>query len=195
MYSLDQSVQEESNNYFSVGIHEAVTLKDISLETASNGNPYLKFHFEGDKGEQVSHTEWPIASDDANFEKKVKNFLIRIKHICTKFVPAEAVNISAPTFEDFANQVIAMVKPNIHKTKLRIKLVYNYRNYVSIPKYVPFVEAMSVTSDKSRLKIDPGFDKMEKEDGDDPKLGNGAAPATPTAGAQAPGAPDDDMPF
>ena len=193
MYSLDQTVKEESNNYFTIGIHESVTLKDISLETASNGNPYLKFHFEGEKGEQVAHTEWPIDSSDQNFEKKVKNFLIRIKHICTKFVPAEAVNITAPTFEEFANKVIAMVKPNLHKTKVRIKLVYNYKNFVSIPKYVPFIEAMSVTSEKSRLKMDPGFDKMEKEEGDNPQLGTGSAPTPPpTTGG---GAPDDDMPF
>ena len=75
MYQLDQNVNEEQGggNYFNVGIHENVTLKHITLEEASNGNPYLKFHFEGEKGEEVSHTEWPIAADDANFDKKVKD--------------------------------------------------------------------------------------------------------------------------
>ena len=43
--------------------------------------------------EKLSHTEWPIGSDDQNAEKKLKNFLIRMKHICTKFVDAESVNI------------------------------------------------------------------------------------------------------
>lgn len=193
MYQLDQNVNEEQGggNYFNVGIHENVTLKDITLEEASNGNPYLKFHFEGEKGEEVSHTEWPIAADDANFEKKVKNFLIRIKHICTKFVPAEAVNISAPTFEAFANQVIALVKPNLTKTKVRIKLIYNYRNYVSMPKYVPFIEAMSVPKANSKLKIDPDFDKIEKEEGTDPQM---ATPSvTPSVSPSADGA--DGMPF
>ena len=193
MYQLDQNVNEEQGggNYFNVGIHENVTLKDITLEEASNGNPYLKFHFEGEKGEEVSHTEWPIAADDANFEKKVKNFLIRIKHICTKFVPAEAVNISAPTFEAFANQVIALVKPNLTKTKVRIKLIYNYRNYVSMPKYVPFIEAMSVPKANSKLKIDPDFDKIEKEEGTDPQM---ATPSvTPSVSPSTDGA--DGMPF
>ena len=182
MYNLDQTVNEEQGggNYFGIGIHENVTLKDITLEEASNGNPYLKFHFEGENGQEVAHTEWPISQDDANFEKKVKNFLIRIKHICTKFVPAEAVNINAPDFQGFANQVIALMKPNLTKTKVRIKLVYNYRNYVSIPKYVPFMEAMSIPADKSKLKMDPNFDKMEKEEGTDPQLSTATSPSPGT---------------
>jgi len=171
MYKLDQNVSEESGgNYFNVGIYENVSLKEITLEEASNGNPFLKFHFEGENGEKLSHTEWPIAADDQNFEKKLKNFLIRIKHISTKFVPVESVDINAPDFDAFANKVIELLTPHLPNNKVRIKLVYNYRNYVSLPKYVPFIEKMVVAKTASRLKLDPGFDKLEKDEGTDPVL-------------------------
>lgn len=171
MYKLDQNVSEQSGgNFFNVGIQENVSLTEITLEEASNGNQYLKFHFEGENGEKLSHTEWPLAPDDQNFEKKLKNFLIRIKHISTKFVSAESVDINAPDFETFANKLIALLTPHLRNTKVRIKLVYNYRNYVSIPKYVPFIETMAVAKSASRLKIDASFDKMEKDEGTDPVL-------------------------
>ena len=199
MYNLDQSVSENTNSYLPVGLHENVMLKDITLEKASNGNPYLKFLFEAEDGSTVAHTEWPIdEADPAKLQKKVKNFLVRIKHICTKFVPAEKVNINAPDFEGFANQVIAIVKPNITNVKLRIKVVYNYRNFPSIPKYLPFVEPMTVEKEKSRLKIDPSFDKMVKEEGNDPAMNSGSAPATPGLGTADPigdDAGDDGAPF
>jgi hypothetical protein len=194
MYNLNQEVSEETGNYFSVGIHQNVALKDVTLETASNGNPYLKFHFEGEKGEQVAHTEWPIDPSKENAEKKIKNFLIRIKHICTKFVPEDAVNINAADFEGFANQVIALLKPNLNKTKVRLKLIYNYKNYVSVPAYVPFIESMAVSEEKTRLKIDPNFDKMEKEEGDNPQLNTGGA-QVPAAGLATPPADEGKLPF
>ena len=100
----------------------------------------------------------------------MKNFLIRIKHISTKFVPVESVDINAPDFEGFANQVIDLLTPHLPNNKVRIKLVYNYRNYVSLPKYVPFIEKMAVAKSASRLKLDPGFDKLEKDEGTDPVL-------------------------
>lgn len=171
MYNLDQTVSEESSgNYFSVGIQEDVSLKDVTMEEAANGNNYLKFHFEGSNGEKLSHTEWPITPDDQNFEKKMKNLLIRMKHICTKFVEAEKININGESFQDFCDKVIALLVPNLGNTKVRIKLVYNYRNYVSLPKYVPFIEKMSVDKGVSKLKLDPGFDKLEKDEGTDPVL-------------------------
>lgn len=171
MYNLDETVSEESSgNYFNVGIQEDVSLKEITFEEASNGNNYLKFHFEGDNGEKLAHTEWPVNSDDQNAEKKLKNLLIRMKHICTKFVDAEKVIINGESFQDFADKIIALLTPHLQTTKVRIKLVYNYRNYVSLPKYVPFIEKMAVDKSASRLKLDPGFDKLEKDEGTDPVL-------------------------
>jgi hypothetical protein len=51
------------------------------------------------------------------------------------------------------------------KVTLRLKTVYNYNNYVAVPKYVPFIERMDV--DPTKLTI-TSFDKMEKEAADNP---------------------------
>lgn len=192
MYNLDQNVQENAGNYFSVGIHENVTLKDITLETASNGNHYIKFLFVGEKGEEVFHTEFGADPTRDDFQKKLKNFLIRIKHICTKFVPEAAVNINAPTLEAFATQLVTILKPNLPKTKVRLKLVYNNKNYTSVPMYVPFIESMSVSKEESKLKLDPNFDKLTKDEGSNPPLAGGipaGLPGTPAGGV------DPNLPF
>lgn len=192
MYNLDQTVSEESSgNYFSVGIQEDVSLKEITMEEAANGNNYLKFHFEGGNSEKLSHTEWPIGSDDQNAEKKLKNFLIRMKHICTKFVDAESVNIKGESFQDFCDKIISLLTPHLQNTKVRIKLVYNYRNYVSLPKYVPFIEKMAVDKSASRLKLDPGFDKLEKDEGTDPVLTSATNEPVPPTGGET----SDPLPF
>ena len=39
-------------------------------------------------------------------------------------------------------------------------MVYNYRDYASVPNFCPFVEDM--TAPVSGLKINPTYDKMEK---------------------------------
>jgi hypothetical protein len=191
MYQLDQNVQENAGNYFTVGIHENVTLKDVTLETASNGNPYIKFLFVGEGGEEVFHTEFGADPTRDDFQKKLKNFLIRIKHICTKFVPEAAVNINAPTLEAFATQLSAILKPNLPKTKVRLKLVFNNKNYPSVPMYVPFIEAMAIPKTESKLKLDPNFDKLVKEEGTNPTLSSG----TPGVGAPAQGGVDPNLPF
>jgi hypothetical protein len=200
MYTVDKSTEEGSGDqYFGVGIHENVTLINVTLEKAKKDpfNPFLKFHFKGEDGQLNNHTEWPIEDGDA---KKIANFMKRIKHICTKFVPE--VNLSGSTFEEFAGQVIALLTPHFGKVKVRIKLTYSYSNYVSIPRYVPFIESMAVAKDESQLKIksveDGGIDKMVKDEGSNPQLSTTGAPGGTgaTAGFPSNGATDeDDLPF
>ena len=42
---------------------------------------------------------------------------------------------------------------------LKLKVVYNYRDYNSLPNFVPFVEAQD--KQPTSLKISPKYDKME----------------------------------
>ena len=44
--------------------------------------------------------------------------------------------------------------------KVRLKVVYNYRDYASLPNFCPFIEDMATSN--SGLKINPTYDKMEK---------------------------------
>jgi hypothetical protein len=194
MFNLNQSVvvnEEGVGNYFAVGIHENVSLKDITYETSQSGVSYLKFAFVGANGEEVNHTEFAPDPSREDFQKKMKNFLVRVKHISTKFVPEAAVNINAPTLEALAAQLCAILKPHLATTKLRLKVIYNDKNYTCIPKYVPFVENMTTPATSTKLKLDPGFDKLEKDGGSNPALSGGTPVSDPFGGAPA----SSDVPF
>jgi len=105
----------------------------------------------------------------------------RVKHIMTKFLSEDKVTINAQDFDGFCNQVIALLGNSYVGKKLRIKTVYSYNNYVSVPKYVPFMEVMDqIASDKSRLNI-TSFDKMEKDEADNPASLTSTAPSNGAA--------------
>jgi hypothetical protein len=144
----------------------------------------LNFHFKkGDKF-NFKHTEFPIneatvagfsrkhksgPNKDKEFtrEEKIKaaydEQADKIKHILTKFMPEKDVILKGATFEDFANSVVKLLGDKFVGKKLRLKLVYNKKNYLSFPKF-NFIENVETTP--SRLKIDPQWDKLEKDEAD-----------------------------
>ena len=180
MYNLNETVKSEgtSAKVFPLGISENAEMTTVGVDTASNGNSFLKFEFKGEDGSSISHFEWPIDSNAEGWEKRLESQMKRVKHIMTKFLPEDKVLITANDFEGFAKQVITLLGNTYVGTKLRMKTVYSYNNYVSIPKYVPFMELM--TTESTRLKV-TNFDKMEKDEADNPSAlntttsGNGVA--------------------
>jgi len=193
MYQIDQKTQSEgtSAKVFALGISEGAEMTNVSVETASNGNSFLKFSFTDKDGANLSHLEWPIDTANEGWEKKMTSQMKRVKHIMTKFLPEDKVTINAQDFNGFCNQVIALLGNSYVGKKLRVKTVYSYNNYVSIPKYVPFIEVMDeVASDKSRLNI-TSFDKMEKDEADNPSTLTSTAPSNGVATEPA----ESDLPF
>ena len=183
MYQIDQKIQSEgtSTKVFKLGISEGAEMTNVSVETASNGNSFLKFSFTDSQGAHVSHLEWPIDTANEGWEKKMTSQMKRVKHIMTKFLSEDKVTINAQDFDGFCNQVIALLGNSYVGKKLRIKTVYSYNNYVSVPKYVPFMEVMDqIASDKSRLNI-TSFDKMEKDEADNPASLTSTAPSNGAA--------------
>tara|TARA_R110002020_G_scaffold208452_6_gene414201 strand:- start:12499 stop:13074 length:576 start_codon:yes stop_codon:yes gene_type:complete len=167
MYNLNDNVNSEGGSIkiFPLGITENVTLTDVITDTANNGNNYLKFVFAAEDGSEVSHFEWPLDSDDENFNSKLLNQTKRIKHILTKFIKKDFPQ--AKSFEDLCDKLVKLFAnlKGYNKITLRLKTVYNYNNYVAIPKYVPFIERMSVSPTKLSIT---SFDKMEKDTADSP---------------------------
>lgn len=174
MYNMNQEVQSEgmSTKLFELGISEDNEMTNVSVETASNGNKFLKFSFTSSDGGNLSHLEWPIDSAVEGWEKKLTSQMKRVKHIMTKFLAEDKCMITANDFDGFCNQVIALLGNSYVGKKLRVKTVYSYNNYISIPKYVPFLEDMSV--EKTKLNIS-SFDKMEKDEADNPSALNSNA--------------------
>jgi hypothetical protein len=153
-----------------VGINDNITLVSVTKEHDKNSNPYLQFLFKSEDGSELKHNEFSVNPDyvtpkpgestDQAVSRKVNSMLIRIKHICTKFIPAESFTVKADSFGGLCDVISEKLASADLSKKVRLKVVYNYRDYASLPNFCPFVEDMTVPV--SGLKINPTYDKLEK---------------------------------
>jgi hypothetical protein len=92
-----------------------------------------------------------------------------IKHIVTKFVSEEqAVITGVSSFEEYANAIITLLTPLIPTaTTKRLKLSYNNKGFLGIPKYGRFIEDDSVPFEKTSLDWDPKYDSDVKPTADE----------------------------
>lgn len=171
MYGFDSDTKESAGlSLLEVGINENVMLKDVVFEEVK-GYKTLSFYFEDKSGAQFTHREFAIdpARERQNaeslystlasqgkvkepksefVEKRVKTTYMkqgsRIKHIATKFMDeSEAIVKDADTFEAFGRKVQALFKGKMDDRPLRLLLVYNYKDYTSLPDTPPFIEVMA----------------------------------------------------
>ena len=185
MYQINQTVKSEgsSTSVFPLGITDNAEMTGVSIDTASNGNAFLKFTFTSDAGSALNHFEWPIDTQNEGWEKKLQSQMKRVKHILTKFMEEDKIIINADSFENFAKGVITLLGNTYVGKKLRVKTVYSYNNYVSIPKYVPFVETMDTNPTKLNIT---SFDKMEKDEADNPATLSSTSTETKDTGSELP---------
>lgn len=151
----------------------------------------LAFQFKQEGGSTFRHIEFPIDNDkekinaEKYYEQQMKagktiemakplfvseyikrtytNQASRIKHIMGKFIPEEKTLISGvTTFEQFSNAVVAALpKDQYVGKKLRLKLVYNHKDYATFPKYANFIELQ--TDAPTKLMINPKKDRITKQ--------------------------------
>ena len=168
MYNVNKNIDSESRsaNFLDVGIHEDVELKGIEYKVSPDiGNEFMVFHFEKD-GKQLSHTEWkPKDVDPEKLENKTNNQIKRVKHIVTKFISEDLYVFEVNDFKSFCLATIKLLGNAYVGKKIRIKVVYSFSNYTSLPNYVPFIEKMEVPKEQSKLEI-LSIDKMTKERAD-----------------------------
>lgn len=168
-YTVNKDVKSESSgiNFMDVGIHENCELKKVVYDVSEKGSEFLVFHFEDEKGKQLAHTEYKASDNDPLvLANKEANQIKRIKHIATKFVSEDAFTFSADSFKEFSEKTIKILGSNFVGIKVRLKVIYSWNNYTSLPKYVPFIEKMEIPKDKSNLEIS-SIDKMTKDRPDD----------------------------
>ena len=155
MYKVDTTINSETGgtNFLDVGIHENVELTNVEYKVSQEGNEFMVFTFSKDD-KILSHTEWkPRDEDPEKLENKTKNQIKRVKHIVTKYIPEEMYVFNATDFKSFCENTINLLGKNYQGKKVRIKVIYAYNNYTSLPNYVPFIESMEVPFDKTRLEI------------------------------------------
>ena len=174
MYKIDTSTQVQEaalKTTIPVGINDNCELINVGRYEASNGSDYLAFTFRDDHGNELKHMEWDIdpnrvtpkpgESIDECVTRRVNQMLVRIKHIATKFVPEHQFVVQGNDFAELCDSVVTILGPNTYRGKLvRLKVIYSYNDYCSLPNFCPFIEDMA--KDPSGLKINPKYDKMEK---------------------------------
>lgn len=203
LYNMTKDVPTEGNGsaYLEPGIYENIVLKDVVYNESRNGNKFMAFYFADENGNQVPKTEWEPNGE--NQESKVENQLTRIKHIAVNsgILSEDEFVFKADNFEQFAKQVVEKLKAKQDqwdKHKLRIKVIYDSRNYTTLPSYVKFswLESMDIPSEQSKIKILPGLDKMEREQPDsDGSSGNTNPFSNNTQEQGTAEAGDDNAPF
>ncbi|HSH53141.1 MAG TPA: hypothetical protein VK982_15560, partial [Bacteroidales bacterium] len=159
--------------WMKVGIQQPVQLVDIVSETSKNGNHFLAFYFENKKGERVSKTEWevrtnkPVEQMDSEEKEayltKVKNQMARVSMIAKQFVDKTELIFEAPNFKAFADTIKQKLGDKYKGIDLRIKVVYDYNDWATLPSYVkfPWIERIDqVPDNESKIEI-LDIDKMK----------------------------------
>ena len=172
MYTINQNTTVETGSGASpipVGINENVKFTGIEKKADKNGKPYLAFMFQDSEGNALMHNEFEInpqyvtpkegESNEDAVSRRVNSMLVRIKHICTQFISAEQFVVTGSSFEEFCTNLVTLMSNKDYSKLLKLKVVYNYRDYNSLPNFVPFVEAQD--KQPTSLKISPKYDKME----------------------------------
>jgi hypothetical protein len=161
-----------------------------SSERKEDSPKALSFHFKQDGGGTFRHFEFPIDNDrekknaEAYYDRLVKagktpdqvkplfvqtyikrvytDQASRIKHIMSKFIPeAQCLISGVSTFEAFSNAVVKTLGSSYEGVKLRLKLIYNSKDYSTFPRWADFVEVQ--TDAPTTLRINPKKERIEKQ--------------------------------
>ncbi len=143
MYGTTNNVELNKDTLpFEAGINNNVVIKNVSFENAkkdgTSDKTVIRVTFEGEKGQSYTHTEFPITDGD---DKKIESQMKRLKRI-VKEVTGNEFPTNFTSWEDCATSFIRSLG-NYATTKLQIKLLYNDKGYLEMPKYDPTVRNMN----------------------------------------------------
>ena len=167
---------------------ENVMVSGFDIGATDGGAKFFDIKLKDSNGNETNMREYePDAARD-DFAKKSKSQMTRLKHVVTKFVPEGTALPAVATFPELWEAVKQLLIANQCNTKpVRVKLVYNDKGFLSIPKYVPFLESMTIPAADSKLNLNPGFDNLTRPQAD--------KPAAAMAGAGVDADNGDDLPF
>ena len=168
MYSKERAQQITKNDikYIPAGIQENVALKSARVTTSPNGNTFLEIVFEKD-GATLTQTEWKPTKfgdmTDEALQKKEDTQFSRMMQILLCFYKDEDLVFNASNFEGWANEVANYLNNADKSILLRIKVVYNNKNYTTLPTYAKytFIEPMTVSKENSAI-VELGIDKFTR---------------------------------
>lgn len=175
LYKVTEDLQKKnvSNRYMDTGINENVELVNVEYKKTEK-TEFIAFYFENEDKAKLSHTEWkvkqsvPLTQMDpesaALYVRLVQEQIRRINTIVTTFIPQEDfLKVGGETFEEFCKATLNALGDSYKGVKVRIKVVYDKRNFTSLPKYTNYtwIERMTVPKEESEIKIF-GSDRLTK---------------------------------
>ena len=177
LYSVTAEIQKQDTGrkYMEPGIHDNTDLVNVEYKKTDKGSELIAFNFVNELNEQFAHTEWKVMphKDIATMSEKESDLYIRlvtaqirrINKIITTFISEEKMReVKGVTFEEFCVNTIKALGNANKGVKIRIKVVYDKRNFTALPTYTNYewIELMTVPKSESKIKI-LGKDKMEKD--------------------------------
>jgi len=169
------TVDTNNNNstFVPVGIHGDIELKNVRNEISKNGNSFLSFDFENKQGDKLFKTLWEIKSrkplhemneqEKSNFEFRISNQIALVKQIIETYIPKGSYKeAEVNSFKEFANWVVSTLNNKYEGEKVRVKVVYDNKNYTTLPDNPRsvFIEKMC-PEEESKIRLLP-TDKVER---------------------------------
>ncbi len=174
---------KESVESIPVGIQENVLLDHIAYEPAKKEGDSAKvfaFYFKDEAGRLFRHLEWEVDRERAKAtaqsygkdpltyaDEQETRVSERVYHILSNFVPmAKLTQVTGSSFGTWCEAVVKALGEANKGVKLRLKLVYNNADYVSLPRVTwngGFCQKMDFAS---TLRLTQ-YDRVEKKQQDD----------------------------
>lgn len=196
MYSTKNIInnnEEFTSSYMSAGINENITLKSVDTKVSPTQKDFLEVIFEDAEGKTVTMTEWKNEKNmwiktDEDLQRRDNIQFGRIMQIINCFYPS--IDGEFKTFKEMIDWVKSTLTPMLATKKaLRLKVVYNQRNYAEVSKNGIFVESMDTNPSAIKKFAKDNFERQiiaDKEDVSNPlATGNGSTQASS----------GDDLPF
>ena len=160
-----ESEGKDFNIFPGPGFVENNVIESVTVEKDKNQNDYLKVTFKNiDTGATLSMMEFAVTDDGKKtpeeLAKKMDSQMKRLKHIVSKFYGAniptygtfEAIRSGIRSFGELATRIAALLSPAVLQTKkFRVFVNYNYKNYISLPSFVPFMEDSAIPAEGSKF--------------------------------------------
>lgn len=164
MYNLGNNTDKPKSSFIDIGIHENISVDMVRFGISENNNKFIAIDYIDDNGNKLTRTEWePKGKTDEETLKKVTTQMARLEQFLYTFIP-ETTKFTATNFTDFANRYIQVLGSTYKNVKVRLKVVYDRKNWTSTPEYGKYkwIEPMSVPTDKSKIRI-LTIDKMSRD--------------------------------
>lgn len=165
----------KKSTFIDIGIHENVEVESVRFGISENNNKFLAITYLDENGNKLTRTEWEPKGDDATkTASKAETQSRRLEQFLYTFISRDT-KIQATSFADLATKFVAALGNSFRGTKIRLKVVYDKKNWTNTPEYGKYawIEPMTVAVDKSKIRI-LTIDKMAK----DPTVVNNTSTAT-----------------